>query len=57
MTEPENSMSPEEKTPDEKKTFDMYHFFSRWDMLLAAAVIVILVLTGLYLLLTGQQTA
>ena len=46
--EPENSKSPEEKTPDEKKTFDMYHFFSRWDMMLAGGAILLLLLFTLY---------
>lgn len=50
MTDPENLMSHQEQTPDEKKTFDMYHFFSRWDMMLAAAVIVLLMLFTLYYL-------
>lgn len=57
MTEPENSKSHEEQTPDEKRTFDMYHFFSRWDMMLAAVVIVLLILAGLYFVLTGFKTA
>lgn len=57
MTEPHNSQSHEELTPAEKKTFDMYHFFSRWDMMLAAAIIVLLILATLYFVLTGQKTA
>lgn len=58
MTEPENSQSNEEKlTPDEKKTMDIYHFFSRWDMMLFAAVVIILLLVGIYLYLTGIKTA
>lgn len=52
MTDPENS-----KSPDEKKTFDMYHFFSRWDMVLAAVVIILLMLATLYFVLTGQKVA
>lgn len=36
------------KSSDEKRTFDMYHFFSRWDMLLAAGVIIALILAALY---------
>lgn len=47
MTDPRNSQSE-----DETKTFDMYHFFSRKDMVLAAIVIVFLILTGLYFALT-----
>lgn len=57
MTEPHNSKSHEEElTPDEKKTFDMYHFINRWDMMLAAAVIVVLILAGIYFFLTGVKT-
>ncbi len=47
MTEPHNS-----KSDDETRTFDMYHFFSRKDMVLAAIVIVFLILAGLYFALT-----
>lgn len=36
------------KSPDDRKTFDMYHFFSRWDMLLAGGVIIALLLAALY---------
>ncbi len=32
---------------DEGKTFDMYHFFSRWDVLLVIAVILILLVYAL----------
>lgn len=46
MTEPRNSKS------DETKTFNMYHFFSRKDMVLAAVAIVFLLLAGLYFALT-----
>ena len=42
---------------DEKKTFDIYHFFSRWDMMLAAAVIIILLVVTLYFVLSGKAVA
>lgn len=50
-------MDHHEQSEDEKKTFDIYHFFSRWDMLLAAAVIILLIIAGLYFLLSGMETA
>ncbi len=50
MTEPENS-----KSNDETETFDMYHFFSRKDMILAAIVIVLLILAGLYFFLSAPK--
>lgn len=50
-------MDHQEQTEDEKKTFDIYHFFSRWDMLLAAAVIILLIIAGLYFLVSGIKTA
>lgn len=56
MTEPKNSMSNKHpETEDETRTFDMYHFFSRKDMILAAIVIVLLVLAGLYFFLSGPK--
>lgn len=57
MTDPEHSQSHQEQTPDEKKTFDMYHFFSRWDMLLAAILIVFLIILALYLIMSGPKVA
>lgn len=49
---------PERPQPDEEnRTFDIYHFFSRKDMVLAALVIVFLILAGLYLFLSGQKIA
>ncbi len=55
MTEPENSTS-KTGSNDETKTFDIYHFFSRKDMILAAVVIVLLMLAGLYFFLSGLKT-
>lgn len=34
---------------DAKKTFDMYHFISRWDLILLAALIFVLLLVVIYL--------
>lgn len=56
MTEPENSKSnTHPESEDETRTFDMYHFFSRKDMILAAIVIVLLVVAGLYFFLSGPK--
>ncbi len=35
------------KDRNEGKTFDMYHFFSRWDVLLITAVILLLLIYAL----------
>jgi len=40
MTDPDDLPS----TGSDKKSFDMYHFFSRKDMVLAGAVIIILLI-------------
>lgn len=53
------SMS-EEKTKNDTKgsggaTFDMYHFFSRKDVILAAIVIIVLLLYALFQFFTGSQ--
>lgn len=39
--------APEQKTPEDMKTFDMYHFFSRKDVI---AMIVLIVLLLAYVL-------
>ncbi|MCB9991031.1 MAG: hypothetical protein H6867_06590 [Rhodospirillales bacterium] len=50
-------MSEKKDMPEEKgATFDMYHFFSRKDVLLAAAVIVALLLYVLFKVLTSGHT-
>lgn len=54
MTEPKNSKSNIHiESEDDTRTFDMYHYFSRRDMMLAAFVVVFLVLAGLYFFLSG----
>ena len=35
------------------KTIDMYHFFSRWDVLLFGAFILLILLVVLYLMFAG----
>jgi hypothetical protein len=41
-------VSDDNKKPDESVEFDMYRFFSRWDVLLIAGVIVALLLWLVY---------
>lgn len=48
---------PQKQTEDEKRTFDIYHFMSRWDMLLAAAVIVFLLFLAIYLVFLKPSVA
>ncbi len=48
----------EDKKPkDDNKTFDMYHIFSRWDLLLAIAFIVGLLIYILYLVFSKSGVA
>ena len=46
-------MTNDEKKTEKGMTFDMYHFFSRKDVLLAAAVIISLLLYFLFRFFTG----
>mgnify|MGYP001823811735 CR=1 FL=1 len=39
---------PEKKEKDEGVTFDMYHLFSRWDLVLVLAFIIAVLLITLY---------
>lgn len=51
-------MSDENKTPDsedEGATFDMYHFFSRKDVMLAAIVIICLLIYVLFKVFGGAH--
>ncbi|MGQ0527255.1 MAG: hypothetical protein ACT4OY_04400 [Alphaproteobacteria bacterium] len=53
-------MNDEKPTPAQKevlKTFDMYRCFSRIDVILALAFIVIAVLGLVWVFLTGNKTA
>lgn len=47
-------MSEEEKS-DKDPTFDMYHFFSRKDVILIAALVIFFLLIALFKFLTGGQ--
>ncbi len=42
---------------DDNKTFDMYHIFSRWDLMLAVAFIVGLLVYILYLVFSKAPVA
>ncbi len=48
-------MSDQNTEKDKGATFDMYHFFSRKDVILAAAVIVGLLLYVLFRFFTGAH--
>jgi hypothetical protein len=52
MTEPDKKL--EEHNAQSLKTFDMYSCFSRWDVLLAIAVVVGLLLLTVYFFLQPQ---
>lgn len=47
----------EKETKDDKKTFDMYHIFSRWDLMLAVAFIIGLLVYILYLVFSKTPVA
>ncbi len=42
---------------DDNKTFDMYHIFSRWDLMLAIGFIVALLVYILYKVFSGGAVA
>lgn len=42
---------------DDTKTFDIYHFRSRWSVALAALAVLALLLLVLYYVLSGPQVA
>lgn len=42
---------------DDNKTFDMYHIFSRWDLMLAIGFIVVLLVYIVYKVFSGNGVA
>ncbi|MCB1532642.1 MAG: hypothetical protein KDJ35_07220 [Alphaproteobacteria bacterium] len=40
---------------DEGVTFDMYHLFSRWDLVLVLAFIIAVLLVTLYFVMFGER--
>lgn len=53
-------MSENDKKEDPERnegTFDIYHFFSRWDILAAAAFIIILLLLTVYFVFLQPSAA
>ncbi len=50
-----NEKMPEKDENEEGATFDMYHFFSRKDVLLIGALILLLLLYALYSMFAGAE--
>lgn len=57
MTEDPKDEAPPATATDPRKTFDMYHIFSRWDLVLLAAFVLALLLVALFLSLSGGASA
>ena len=55
MSEEKRDFEVGAESLDESKTFDMYHFFSRKDVWLAAAVIILLLLAAIGMALSGHH--
>ena len=50
-------MSKKKAVKDDNVTFDMYHFFSRWDVIAMIIFILAMLCIILYQLFTGGQVA